>query len=267
MKGLQLILAADNLTITNRKIQAALAAMDPEPIREMVRRCEAAGAEAIDINTGPLGKKAEEKMAFMVNTVQEVTDLPVLLDTADPTAMKAGLSANRKTAVINGFSLEPAKLEKILPLARDYDTDIVGYLLDSKSRVPRDSAQRLSIALDIYKQVQIAGIAPERLILDPVVVPLTWEDGTCRAAEVAATLRQLPDVLGFPVRTIAGISNLTTGRGNARQKRVFEAAYLAMLADAGLSIALLDMFHTQTVEIAKACRIIKDGRVFAWEML
>ncbi len=262
-----MILAADNLTITNSRIETALAEMNPEPIREMVRLCEKAGAEAIDINTGPLGKDPEKKMSFFVKTVQDVTDLPILLDTANPAAIEAGLLSNQKTAIINGFSLEPVKLEKILPLAKEFETDIVGYLLGPGSRVPRDSTERFSIALEIYDHVQKAEINPERLIIDPVVVPLTWDNGKFQAAEVVATIRQLPDVLGFNVRSIAGISNLTTGRGNQRQKLILEQAYLSMLADAGLTMALLNIFHTRTVEIARACNLLKNEEIFTWELL
>lgn len=262
-----MILIADNLTITNNGIEKALAETNPEPIMKMVRLCENAGAMAIDINTGPLGKSPEKKMAFFVKAVQAATDLPILLDTANPAAIEAGLKSNKKTAIINGFSLEPVKLGKILPLAKEFETDIVGYLLSPDSRVPRDSAERLTIAIDIYAQLTSAGINPNRLIIDPVVVPLTWDNGKFQAAEVAATIRQLPEVLGFNVRTIAGISNLTAGRGNLRNKLIFEQAYIAMLADAGLSMALLNIFHTKTIEIARACGLMKNDGVFAWESL
>ena len=132
-----MIRVADNLTITNKAIEAALDKMDSGPIQQMVTDCERAGAQAIDINTGPLGRKAEIKMAFTVNTVEAATKLPILIDTANPIAMKAGLAAGRNKAIINGFSLEPKKLEEILPLAQKYDTDIIGYLLYPDSHVPR----------------------------------------------------------------------------------------------------------------------------------
>jgi 5-methyltetrahydrofolate corrinoid/iron sulfur protein methyltransferase len=262
-----LILAADNLTITNSTVEKAITGLDPGPIREVVLSCEKAGADVIDINTGPLGKTPEEKMSFVVNVVQEITDLPILLDTANPVAMEAGLASNKKKAIINGFSLEPVKLAKILPLAKKFDADIVGYLLDPNSRVPRDSTERLTIAIEIFDHIRKAGIDPGKLIIDPVIVPLTWDNGKFQAMEVAETIRQLPDVLGFDVATIAGISNLTTGRGNLRQKLIFEKAYLGMLAGAGLSMALVNIFHTQSVAVARACKQLKNNNIFAWDLL
>jgi len=50
--------------------------------------------------------------------------------------LKKILSKNR--VIINGFSLEPLKLERILPLAKEYNVDIVGFLLYPGRRVLKD---------------------------------------------------------------------------------------------------------------------------------
>ena len=54
-----------------------------------------AGAQDIDINSGPLSRSPEEKMTFLVHAVQDTVDLPVVLDTANPQAVAAGLAASR----------------------------------------------------------------------------------------------------------------------------------------------------------------------------
>ncbi len=50
-------LIADNLQILRPEIQAALNEEKAGPIVELVKTCIAAGAEGIDINSGPLGRK------------------------------------------------------------------------------------------------------------------------------------------------------------------------------------------------------------------
>jgi len=260
-------LIADNLQIINPTIQDAVKRMDPDPIRRLVAQCVQAGAQAIDLNMGPLPRNSERMMAFCVETVQVATDLPILIDTANPNAMAAGLAANRKTAVINGFSLEPAKLEAMLPLAKQYQADIIGYLLYPDSRVPQTAAERFSLALGLYDRVQQSGIEKERLIIDPVIVPVAWDDGIQQASEVLSVIGGLPDLLGFGVRTVAGLSNLTAGRGYLLQRRLLERAYLPMLAHAGLSMVLLNVFHEETMRTARGCNCLKAGGVFTWEEL
>lgn len=260
-------LIADNLRITKAEIQDALKARDPGPVRDLVRQCAAKGAWAIDVNTGPLGKLPEEGMVFFIKAVESVTDLPLLIDTSNPAAMRAGVEAARNRVIINGFSLEPRKLEKNLPLAQEYDADIVGFLLYPDSRVPKDEAERFEIALELFERAEAAGVSKERIIIDPVVPPLAWADGIVQARSVLNVIRTLPDLLGFPVRTIAGVSNLTTGAGDKAKKNLMEQGYVAMLAAAGLEYALLDILNRETVSAARAAAILARETLFSWGMV
>jgi 5-methyltetrahydrofolate corrinoid/iron sulfur protein methyltransferase len=257
-------IVADNLTITKDVVAEALQRRDPIPIGELVRSCEAAGAGMIDINPGPLSRNPEELMVFLVDSVRAATELPLLLDTSNPVALEAGLLACGGRAIINGFSLEPDKLSLILPLALRFNTRIIGYLLYPDSNVPADGAERLTVALELYSRFSEAGLTPEQLIIDPIIPPLIWQNGHTQAMEVVSVIRTLPDLLGFNVDTIAGISNLTSGPGNREQKPVFEQSYVSMLASAGLSMALVNVFHAGTMATIRACNALTSTKVFSW---
>ncbi len=260
-------LIADNLQITHNSIKRAIDILDPVPIQNLVSEAESSGAEAIDINSGPLTRNSEEKMAFLVKSIQKVSDLPVLLDTSNALAIKAGLQANQKSAIINGFSLEPKKLESILPLAKEFDVDIIGYLLFPNGHVPSDKESRLNIAVDLYTAFSKYGPAKERLIIDPVLAPLMWQQGNQQAQEVLSVIQKLPEVLGFPVRTVAALSNLSASNNNKEQNIIIEKAYVPMLAASGLSMLMLNIFHTETVQTARVCSSLIGNSVFTWENL
>ena len=257
-------IVSDNLQITHPEIDRAVREMDPAPVQELARRCAAAGADFIDINSGPLAREPKTKMTFLVEAVEAAVDLPILLDTTNPKALEAGLRAATRPVIINGFSLEPVKLEKILPLAAKYDVDIIGYLLYPNSHVPPDEDERLAVAVSLFAEYQAAGLDPARLIIDPVIAPVMWENGSFQDMEILSVIRTLPDLLGFPVRTIAGISNLTTGQGPRDKKLLLERAYLPMLAAAGLSMALMNVFHAESVDVVRACRALSGERIFTW---
>ncbi len=259
-----MIVVSDNLQITDAAVERAVRELDPAPIVDMVERCVAAGAEAVDINSGPLARDPEKKMAFLVETVRSVTDLPVLLDTTNPGALEAGLEVSGSRTIINGFSLEPIKIERILPLARKYDADIIGYLLYANSHVPGDGVERLNVAVELFGELQKAGVNRERLIIDPIIAPVMWENGSRQDMEILSVISTLPDLLGFPVRTIAGISNLTTGPGPRDKKLLLEKTYLSMLAAAGLDMALMNVFHRESVLTARACNALAGDRIFTW---
>ena len=258
---------ADNLRITKTDIQHALNTREPGAISKLVTQCEQKRAFAIDVNTGPLTRDPENKMTFFIEAVQSVTNLPIVIDTSNPAAMEAGLKAANNKAVINGFSLEPRKLEKILPLAKEYDADIVGFLLYSDSMVPKDVSSRCEVALELFEHVEAAGIAKEKLIIDPVVPPLAWDDGIIQARAVLEVIRTLPDLLGFPVKTIAGLSNLTTGSKNSKKKNLVVQSYLAMLASAGLDYVLMDVLNHDTFNTAIVSDLFAKEDIFSWAMV
>jgi 5-methyltetrahydrofolate corrinoid/iron sulfur protein methyltransferase len=262
-----MILIADNLQITQLSVENAITNLNPQPIRELMLACQEAGAHMIDINAGPLPRDGDKKMAFLVNTVQEVCDLPIVLDTANPTAIEAGLQAARNPVIINGFSLEPHKLEHILPLAKKYQADIIGYLLTPEGHVLRNADDRLQAAVELLAEFEKVGLDKQYLIIDPLVVPVIWQDGHLQAGQVIQTIKNLPDVLGFEVRTVVGLSNLTAGAMGHPKRHLLEQVYLSMLAAAGLDMALMNIFHAKTVAAAKAGDALTGGKPFAWDEL
>jgi len=264
-----MLVIADNVQANHGAIQKAVQRGDPGPVQSLARRTEAAGARMLDISVGPPGRDGAQKMAFLVEAIQSVTDLPVLIDAADADVMAAGLEANRKTAVHNGFSLEPRKLEAILPLAVRHDTDIIGYLIDERSQPPASLEDRLRIAVELEHAAQSAGLRDESLMIDPFIAPLIWEDGHRRNATLLEVVRRLPEALDRPVKTVVGLSNLTSGRAasDRDRKRTVELAFLPMLAAAGVTMVMLNVFHAEAVRLARACESLLSQKVFAWETL
>ncbi|MBU2489848.1 MAG: dihydropteroate synthase [Proteobacteria bacterium] len=262
-----MILVADNLQILAPEIVRAVAEKDPEPVARLAAACAASGAQALDVNSGPLSRDPEGGMRFLVQAARQgfCLPLPLWLDTSNPRAMAAGLAECGGKAVMNGVSLEPARLSAMLPLAREHGADLVGYLLSEDGQVPPDAAGRLENAARLAEAADRDGVDPARLIFDPVVPPLSWNDGPRQAGQVLETIRLLPDLLGFPARTVAGLSNLTSGPGPRHRKRVFENAYLAMLAASGLTHLLFNVFHESAMVTARACNALTGGGVFCWE--
>jgi 5-methyltetrahydrofolate corrinoid/iron sulfur protein methyltransferase len=257
-------IVADNLQILDPRVSRAVEHLAAQPIVDLVRQYVAAGAEAIDINAGPLPRAAERRMRFLVEAVQSATPLPLLLDTANPAALAAGLDVCRNRAILNGFSLQPERLERVLPLAVAREVEVVGYLLRPDGLVPAEADEKLALAVELHAAATRAGLPQERLIIDPVVAPLAWENGLAQNRANLEVIRFLPEVLGYPVRTMAGLSNLTSGPEPAERKQRMEQAFLPMLAAAGLDFLLVNVLHAETVRVARAARRLLQEAVFAW---
>ncbi|MGD9309018.1 MAG: dihydropteroate synthase [Desulfosarcina sp.] len=260
-----MIVVADNLRITLPVIRDGLKQQDARPLAQMAVACRDAGAQAIDINCGPLSRHPERQMRFLVNAVQAAVNLPLVLDTTNPDALEAGLAACDRRAVINGVSLEDEKLKRILPLARQHNADIIGYLLHPNGQVPADADGRMEAAVQLFTECQQAGIKPHQLIMDPIVAPLSWQDGNAQNMAVLEVLGSLPELLGVSVRTIAGLSNLTSGAPSADARRHYQGAFLPMLAAAGVDMILMNALDPGLMRIVGVCRSITGKRVFSWQ--
>ena len=100
---------AESINIMGKRSGEAMKERNPGPIQEMAREEEAAGAAYLDLNIGPARKDGQELMPWVVETVQEVSDLPLVLDTTNIDAMAAGFKAvkNKEGAVLNSISAAP----------------------------------------------------------------------------------------------------------------------------------------------------------------
>ena len=254
---------SDTLQPANPVVLSAIQQEDAAPIRQIVRSALAKGIHGIDINCGPLPKHPERKMSFLIETVQAETRLPLFLDTTNPRAIEAGLKVCRNRVVINGISLEPSKLEGILPLAVAHEVDVVGFLLTPEGQVPTSLDERIGIAVQLFDVSTKAGLAAERLIIDPIVAPLAWANGLQMNRDLLQILKLLPEVLDYPIRTIAGLSNLTAGIRNIEKKTALECAFLSMMAQAGLNEVLMNVERQATTAVAAACRQLLHETVFA----
>lgn len=254
-------LAADNLNALNPRVAQALRDLDPVPIRELVQRCASPGVDWIDLNPGYLSKRHYDRMAFLVETVEAVTDRGLILDSPNPEILARGLTACRKTPVLSALSREPHKIDGILPLAVEYETPLVVLLMDERSRVPVSMEERLALAVELRETAMAAGVAPHRLIFDPVLPNLSWPDAAQHVREVVKTVRMLSgwSIFPEPSRTMVGLSNLRSGL-RKRYSLDVEIRCLAVLAGAGLDTVLADTAQPDFLGAYKAINsLVVDG--------
>jgi hypothetical protein len=151
--------------------------------------------------------------------------------------------------------LEPKKLDEILPLAAAQQTDLVLLLLDERSFPAPTLEGKITLAVELRERALAAGLSAEHLIFDPVMPNLSWPDAWEQTRECIKTVRLLAGGAVFPepARTMAGLSNL-----RSHLRRVYplevEMTCLAMLAGAGLSIALADVLQPGFREGTKLIR-------------
>ena len=241
-----MILVGENINIISKTIGPALRERNPEPIYKMAKAEAAAGIDYLDLNIGPARKAGDELMSWVVNTVQQVTDKPLSLDTTNPVATEAGLKACKSRALINSVSLQPERLEKVLPMAKQYNADMIG-LLWGVEGMPRDANERCMLAVDLIYQANQLGIPNESIWIDPIVTPVSVEINQVKAClEFMSMLVEIAP----GCKSIVGLSNVSNG-APSHLRPYLNRTYLAMLMKYGIYSAIVDAFDEELIRLAK----------------
>jgi len=240
-----MIRIGENLNVMVKTVGAAMKDRDPKPIQEIAASEAEAGVDYIDINLGPARKGGGELMEWVVKTVQEVTDIPLYLDTINAEAIEAGLRAykNKKgKAVINSIMARPESMGLKFPIAQKYGSGVVA-LLWGPTGLPRDADERGVLAAELIQKAVEFDIPGEDVWMDPIVTPVTSPQSQVQVpscVEFMKMFKDLQDVLPG-MKSTCGLSNVSNGApGHLRP--VLNQTYMMMLERYGMASAIVDAF-------------------------
>lgn len=203
------------------------------------------GASMLDVNAGLPGTDEADLLARLVEQVQEVTDVPLSIDSSIATALAAGLEAAHGKPLVNSVTGEEEKLEAILPLVARRRAAVIGLTLD-EAGPSSDPAERLRIARRIVARAADHGIPAEDLVLDPLAMTVGAEPQA--ALVTLETLRLIREELG--ANTTLGASNISFG---LPRRRALNASFLALAAGSGLTSAIANPLDTEAMRAVRAC--------------
>lgn len=241
-----MILIGENLNIMSKTLGPSLKAQEEEPIKELVEAEIRAGIDYLDLNIGPARKNGKEVLPWLVSTVQGVTDKPLSLDTTNTEAMEEGLKACKTRPLINSISLQPERLEKLLPMVTKYNADMIGLLWGSEG-MPRDVNERCMMAVDLVYKANEAGIPNESIWIDPIVTPVSVEINQVKSClEFMGMLSEIAP----GCKSVVGLSNISNGTPS-HLRPYLNRTYLIMLMKHGLYSAIVDAFDEEIMKIAR----------------
>ena len=244
-----MILIGENLNVMSQTLGPALRERNAGPIEETAREETEAGIDLVDLNIGPARKGGDELMAWVVNTVQAVTDKMLSLDTTNLDAMEAGLKVRKGPVLINSVSLQTSRIDRGLELANKYNADLIG-LLWSNEGMPRDVNERAMHTVDFVYKANEAGIPNERIWIDPIASPISVEINQVKACVEFMTM--LGEIAPGSKSTV-GLSNISNGAPD-ELRCWLNRTYMIMLMRYGLYSAIVDAFDKDLMQIARGER-------------
>jgi 5-methyltetrahydrofolate corrinoid/iron sulfur protein methyltransferase len=241
-----MILIGENLNVMSKELGEAFKNRDPKPVRAMVEAEVKAGVDVLDLNIGPARKGGPEFMEWLINTVQEVTDLTLCPDTTNMEAMEAGLAICKNKVLINSISSRPERMAVLVPMAKKYGADFIGLTLSAEG-IPRDVNERGLCAAEILAVAAENDIAEERIWFDPIILPVNSQQ--MQLSSCTEFIMMLKDLVPN-AKSTGGLSNVSNG-APAHLRGLLNRTYLMIVKRYGMYSAIVDAFDKELHAIAK----------------
>ena len=235
----------ERIQIINKNVRAAVEGRDKAFIQDLAKKQVESGANMLDLNIGPQKKAGPEVMDWLVNTVQEVVDVPLSLDTTNAEAIEAGLKLCKQKPIINSTNADPARMGVLFPLAAKFDANIITLTLRATG-LPVSADARVGILIeDLLPAAEQAGLNMQNIYVDPLAMTVSGTQE--HAPEVVNATLVTKQMMEPPLHMTCGLSNVSNGAPED-VRLVLNRVYLVMLMGAGMDSAILDPFDKKLME-------------------
>lgn len=213
------------------KTRAAIEARDAEAIRAIAVEQEKAGADALDVCTAVSGDEMPV-FEFLISNVQQVSDLPISVDSPDPEVCVKASALCSRPGIINSVSPEGKKLDIVFSALAGSEWSFVAMLTDARGGVPETVAERLEALEVILKKAAEYGVDESRLFIDPMVMTLgARSDAFTLFSECVRAIRA-----AHPrIHIVSGTSNISDG---LPKRKLLNTAFLALAEQDGMDAGI-----------------------------
>jgi len=229
-----MIIIGEKINGTRKQVAQAIQNRDADFIRQLAEQQFESGATYLDINAGTLPQREPEDMAWLVENVQEAVPEAILsLDSANPVALRAGIEKATKTPMINSLSGEKFRIDGVLPLACEFQTELIVLSLDDKG-IPKTSEGRLEVVRRLVEMTRKGGLCDGKLYIDPLVMAISTEtvNGNVTLETCRKILEEFPEV-----HLTCGLSNISFGMP---LRPMLNQAFMVLAIQAGMDSAIIN---------------------------
>lgn len=243
-----MLIVAERINASRKAIAQAIGAGDRAFIQQEAMAQTQAGAHYIDVNAGTFVGEEAEKLKWIVEAVQEVTELPLSIDSPDGDVIKAVMPLLKKTPLINSITLEPVRIDGILPIIVAYKTKVIA-LCQSGHGSAETTERKVALAGQLVEKLTGAGVPLDDIYIDPLVFPLSTnpQSGNATLDAIGEIMKTFPGV-----HTICGLTNVSYG---LPARKLLNRAFLAAAITRGLDSAIIDPTDKPLFAMMKAATL------------
>ena len=256
-----IILIGERINGSFKDVGRAIQEKNKVVIREWVSKQATAGANYLDVNMGAASRSVDD-FAWLVETVAESTTLPLSLDCNRLDMFSTGLKTYRNTVgeravIINSTTAEESKLVPLLEMAAEYKAGILGLVMDANGS-PQDVDRRIELGGTILAAAMDAGLSPDMITLDPIVMPVKFMQDQAR--NVLLAVQQLATLSDPPPHISIGLSNVAS---KTEQKKLINRTFLVMAMAMGLDTAILNVCDEELMQAVATAEILLGQEIYS----
>ena len=208
------------------------------------------GVHVLDVNVGLPDIDEAALLCEAVQRLQAVIDLPLQIDTANPTAMETALRRYNGKALVNSVNGKQESMEAVFPLVKKYGGTVIALTLDEEG-IPTTAEGRVAIARRIVDTAAQYGIDRKDIVFDTLTMTVSADPN---AANVTLTaLKRIREELGC--HTSLGVSNISFG---LPCREVLTGTFFLMALEAGLSAAIMNPHSADMMKVYYAHRALTN---------
>lgn len=237
-------------------VKAAIREKDASVIQDLAKRQVEAGAKALDVNVGPAVSDAAGAMLWLVETIRQVSDAPLAIDTAKWDVMAKVVPQVPGEVILNSTKADAEIVAQYAGLAAEHDAGLIGLTLDAKG-VPASADERVELGANIIAIAMEGGLPVEKLFIDPIILPVNVAPQT--PPNVLKAISQLRMFCDPPPHLLLGLSNVSQ---RCNQRELINRTYLAMCIAEGLDSAVMDPLDKPLMDAAITAELLMGKTIY-----
>ena len=258
-----MIIIGEKINGSIPSVAEAIANRDAEFIKQRAIIQAEANATFIDCCASVPETEEVETLKWMIECIQEVTDLPISVDSPSAAVLAEAYKFCKRPGLFNSVSGEGNKIDTIFPIMAQPENKgwQVIALLSDDTGIPKTAEDRLRVFEHIMAKAKEYGISPNRIHIDPLVEMLcTSEDGIALNIEVISKVREM-----YPtIHITAAVSNISF---NLPVRKLINLGFTVLAMNYGLDSAILDPTNRDMLGLIYATEALLGEDEFCMEYI
>jgi len=243
-----MLIIGEKINGTRKAVGKAVLEKDVAFIQKLALDQVNAGADVLDVNAGTEATREPDDLLWLVQTVQEVVDKPLSLDSPNPKALAHAVTVVKQTPFINSISGELHRLGS-LPIVAERQCKVLALAIDDNG-IPKDVEGRMVVVRRLFEETRKAGVLDDNVYVDPLVTAIATDAQACSLAmQCMRTIKS-----EFPkAHLTCGLSNISYC---LPARAVLNRSFMTLAMLAGLDSAIMDPNDRGLIEAIYATQVL-----------